>query len=272
MRPNCEAERNDELGVIDDEVGRLPARYRDAVVLCDLEGRSYAEAARRLRCPLGTVQSRLARGRERLRARLVRRGLAPAAVSALLAEGARASVPEVLAEATVKAAVAVAAAKVTAAGVVSATVVSLVDYALRTMTMTMLKKVALATVAGSIALGASLLANGPRPAVDPSVPGSGSAVPQQPPTAAGGAKPAPAENAKPGRTLSLTVVSATDNAPLPAAACLGPRHPGQGTCFSGEDRRTGPIPDRASRRILLLHPGRGGSPRFRADRAALVRG
>ena len=45
-----------------------------SVVLCDLEGRSYEEAARHLRCPVGTVKSRLARARERLRAALRRRG------------------------------------------------------------------------------------------------------------------------------------------------------------------------------------------------------
>ena len=81
---------------------RLPSRYREAVVLCDLEGRSYAEAARRLSCPLGTLQSRLARGRARLRTRLVRRGVAPLALAAILAEVARAAVPEALADATVR--------------------------------------------------------------------------------------------------------------------------------------------------------------------------
>src|SRR5436309_1760024 len=85
------------------------ATYRDAAILCDLEGRSYAEAARRLRCPLGTVQSRLARGRARLRARLLRRGLAPLAITATLTETAPAAVPESWAEATVRAAVALAA-------------------------------------------------------------------------------------------------------------------------------------------------------------------
>ena len=74
VRPTSRAEGDDVLGVIDEEVARLPSRYRDAVVLCDLEGRSYAEAARRLSCPMGTLQSRLARGRARLRTRLVRRG------------------------------------------------------------------------------------------------------------------------------------------------------------------------------------------------------
>ena len=61
-----------------EELDRLPEPFRAAVVLCDLEGHSYEQAAGLLDCPVGTVQSRLARGRERLRRRLERRGIAPA--------------------------------------------------------------------------------------------------------------------------------------------------------------------------------------------------
>ena len=56
---------------------RLPERYRAPIVLCDLEERSLDEAARQLGWPLGTVKSRLNRGRQQLRDRLVRRGVAP---------------------------------------------------------------------------------------------------------------------------------------------------------------------------------------------------
>jgi hypothetical protein len=52
---------------------RLPERYRSVVVLCELEGLSYLQAAGRLSLPLGTVQSRLARARKRLRGRLLER-------------------------------------------------------------------------------------------------------------------------------------------------------------------------------------------------------
>jgi RNA polymerase sigma-70 factor (ECF subfamily) len=48
----------------------LPERYRDVVVLCELEERSYAEAARLLACPVGTIRSRLHRARLFLAARL----------------------------------------------------------------------------------------------------------------------------------------------------------------------------------------------------------
>ncbi len=57
-----------------DELERLPEKYRLPLVLCYLEGLTYEQAAVRLGCPVRTVQSRLARGRERLRGRLERRG------------------------------------------------------------------------------------------------------------------------------------------------------------------------------------------------------
>ena len=59
----------DDLGpVIHQELDRIPEQYRSVLVLCYLEGRTQHQAARQLGWPVGTVQSRLARGRERLRA------------------------------------------------------------------------------------------------------------------------------------------------------------------------------------------------------------
>ena len=73
------AEAADDLGPrLHEEIGRLPERYRAAVVLCYLEGHTCEDAARVLRWPVGTVKSRLSRARERLRNRLTRLGLAPA--------------------------------------------------------------------------------------------------------------------------------------------------------------------------------------------------
>ncbi len=60
------------------EVARLPAKYRLAVILCDLEGFSADEAATRLGCPVGTFKARLSRARAHLRTRLAHRGFAPA--------------------------------------------------------------------------------------------------------------------------------------------------------------------------------------------------
>ena len=64
-----------------EEVDRLPNRLREAVVLCYLDGLSNQEAASRIGCPVGTVQSRLHEARRRLRARLERRGLSPTALA-----------------------------------------------------------------------------------------------------------------------------------------------------------------------------------------------
>jgi RNA polymerase sigma factor (sigma-70 family) len=61
--------------VLDREVQRLPRRYRGPFILCYLEGKTQAEAARMLACPPGTVASRLAWARDRLRVRLMARGL-----------------------------------------------------------------------------------------------------------------------------------------------------------------------------------------------------
>ncbi len=79
-----------------EELGRLPARYREPIVLCDLAGLSHDQAARQLGAPLRTLQTRLHRGRERLKGRLIRRGLAPSAAFVGLAwtcEARAASVP-----------------------------------------------------------------------------------------------------------------------------------------------------------------------------------
>lgn len=51
-------------------IALLPVPYREAVVLCDLEGKSYAEAAAAVRCAVGTIRSRLHRGRDLLARKL----------------------------------------------------------------------------------------------------------------------------------------------------------------------------------------------------------
>src|SRR5258708_34173100 len=74
-----EVDAGDLRGVIDEEVRRLPAKYRLAFLLCCLEGRSNSEAAREIGCPRGPVDSPLSWAKQRLRHRLLRRGVGPAA-------------------------------------------------------------------------------------------------------------------------------------------------------------------------------------------------
>ena len=86
-----------------EELDRLPEKFRLPLVLCYLEGLTYEQAAAQLRCPVRTIQSRLARGRERLRGKLERRGIAPSAAIGGAASG-RSIVPVSLKEATAAAA------------------------------------------------------------------------------------------------------------------------------------------------------------------------
>ena len=100
-------ENSDSLAVLHEEIARLPDRYREPIVLCHLEGLSTAAAAQRLGCPQGTILSRLARGRERLRQKLSQQGEVESA-GALLATWLRpesaAALPAALVTSTVQAA------------------------------------------------------------------------------------------------------------------------------------------------------------------------
>jgi zinc protease len=134
--------------VIDDELERLPWRYRVPVVLCDLEGQTHEQAAIQLDCPVGTVKSRLARGREHLRSRLARRGLTASiamATSVLAAEHLGAT-PVELGELTIMSASELAKRGAVAAVSLSPGVASLVKGVLSTMIKKKLAIVAAATV------------------------------------------------------------------------------------------------------------------------------
>ena len=162
----------DDLGpLIHEEIDRLPGRYRAPIVLCFLEGLTREQAAGQLRWPLGTLQSRLARGRERLRQRLIRRGVAPSAVlpgAAFRAETARAVVPAALADSTTRAALASAAGRPTIIGLISAPA-ALTEEVLKTMWFHKLRMIAGGMIAGAI-LAAGVVATGAARALQESRP------------------------------------------------------------------------------------------------------
>ncbi len=102
--PVARASLSELAAILDQEVQGLPARYREAVLLCHLEGFNTADAAARLGCPAGTLKSRLVKARALLRARLARRGVAlcVTALAVVFAEGvAVAAVPAELLRAAV---------------------------------------------------------------------------------------------------------------------------------------------------------------------------
>jgi RNA polymerase sigma factor (sigma-70 family) len=156
--PAVEAVWRELRQVLDEELGRLAQKYRAPLVLFYLEGKSTAEVARQLGCPKGTVQSRLARGRDRLRDRLARRGvtLTVWALALSLAEkAAPAAVPAALADEAIKAAVLTAAG--TAAGAIPATVAALTKGVLRAMFLSKLKVVAAVVLAVTVAAAGTVL-------------------------------------------------------------------------------------------------------------------
>ena len=154
--------------VLQEEIGRLPEKFRSAVVLCYLEGLTHEMAAGQLHCPVGTIRSRLATARERLKRRLTRRGVTAAAPAEWLASTlARVSetvptgmaVPGALVEGTIRGAMQVGLGKGALAGIVSAEAVSLMEEVLTNMMTTKLTLVATTVlVAGMVTAGVGVTA------------------------------------------------------------------------------------------------------------------
>jgi RNA polymerase sigma factor (sigma-70 family) len=146
------AESQDWRPLLDRELNLLPQKYRAAIVLCDLEGRTRKEAARLLKVPEGTLSSRLAAGRQLLAKRLVRCGVALSggALAVALAQAtASAQISVALVNLTADAAVLVATGQL--AG--STPAVLLMREVMKTMLVRKLR-LAVGTVMVLVALGA----------------------------------------------------------------------------------------------------------------------
>jgi RNA polymerase sigma factor (sigma-70 family) len=142
--------------ILDEELQRLPDRYRLPLIHCCLEEQTHEEAASALGLPVGTVKSRLVRGKERLRKRLARRGLTlsgPAFATLLAISGAAsAALPPLLSQTMIHAAVAVASGQALA-GVVSAKILPLVEGGMHAVTASYMKPAVMVLLLGGLLTG-----------------------------------------------------------------------------------------------------------------------
>jgi RNA polymerase sigma factor (sigma-70 family) len=152
--PIRQAEGRECREVLDQELLRLPDKFRQPLLLCDLEARSHEEAAAVLDCPLGTLNSRLARGRQKLKERLLRRGVT---LTALTVTAAPTAVSAAALDAVLR--------------TPSASVRALADGAIHALTLSAMKKIAVgvllcAVLFASLAYGAVFAAKaGTTPAI-----------------------------------------------------------------------------------------------------------
>jgi RNA polymerase sigma factor (sigma-70 family) len=149
----------DVLALLDEEVSRLPAHYREAVVCCYLEGRTQEEAAHVLGWPKGTVSTRLNRARELLRNRLTRRGLTMTAGSVAVILGqttAEGALPPSLVSAVLQ-----TLGKALTNGPLPAGAAALADAVLRGVFVSRIKDAATVALALAIVTASGVVSFGP---------------------------------------------------------------------------------------------------------------
>jgi RNA polymerase sigma factor (sigma-70 family) len=195
VEPSEEVSWAEVRGLLDEELARLPEKYRAPLVHCYLEGQTQDEAARQLGWSQRTLRRRLGRARDLLRARLEARGLALAAGLVTVAVAERVGVRDALAGSVTRAAVLMAAARPTA-GAVSAAVVRLAEGVLKSTLVARLGAVAATLLIALTLAGGIWLAWG------------------------GPASPPPAAAVEPGKTADRRAAAALDaqGDPLPAGA------------------------------------------------------
>jgi RNA polymerase sigma factor (sigma-70 family) len=162
--PGFSADRSvierEQAEMLHDEIERLPRDFRRPIVLCYFEGLTLDQAARRLRWREGTLRSRLARARDKLRRSLTRRGVVlPAATLAavLNSKPASASIPSPLCDNTTRAAIHFASGRA-AAGAISVSAAGIAREVLRSMLVNRMKLAVSAFLFfGAVAAGAGYL-------------------------------------------------------------------------------------------------------------------
>jgi predicted DNA-binding protein (UPF0251 family) len=149
------------LPVLDEELSRLPDKYRVVIVLCDLEGVTRKEAARQLGIPEGTVAGWVARARAMLAKRFTQRGVTlsgGALAAVLLRKVASAGVPPLVVSNTIKVASLLAAGQAAATGAIPVKVAALTEAVMKAMLFTKLKTaIAVVLMLGLVATGATIL-------------------------------------------------------------------------------------------------------------------
>jgi RNA polymerase sigma factor (sigma-70 family) len=129
---------HDVRPLLDQELSRLPEKYRVVIVLCDLERKTRKEAARQLGVPEGTIAGWLARARRMLAKRFGRRGVVLSAgvlATVISQNAASAAAPAPVLFSTIQAVSLFAAGQAAAAGVISVQVATLTEGVLKTMVL-----------------------------------------------------------------------------------------------------------------------------------------
>ena len=246
----------DLRSILHEEIERLPERERLPVVLCDLEGLTYEQAAVRLHWTVPVLCYRLTKARKRLRNRLTRCGVAPTVLAVVMAsscETATAAVPAAWARAAVAAAT---------GGPTSAVVVALAHTMIREMLMTQLKIASMAVLAATALASVGVIAvaggwsDSPRP-----VPGA-RAIAAESPAAAQLSPAAAKDNRLPATESSATIevrgrVVDPDGKPFAGAKVYSYRpNPRSDDFFSANPPRPDAISDADGRfRFAIAGPG-----------------